>query len=264
MPFRPRRPLNRGVGAIAVAGVTAVTCVASLGGSAAARDSAPRTTWAASAASYARMQQSGVLAPTKVRLRLNRTTVRYRHAVVAGIRLDASATNRHVTVFVAPPSGWAHVVKRITVARHHTAHVRVRAAETSWISAVFYGDDRHAESSASRVVHVRAKLTGRLRGNYRQRGRYRLFHHRSRAVFATHVKPAKAGQQVCFPLQYRTHRGWVATKRQCTTLNSDSYGSVYVAGRPPVGTEVRIRARYAGDHANRTGHSRWFYFEYTR
>ncbi|HXB49772.1 MAG TPA: Ig-like domain-containing protein [Streptosporangiaceae bacterium] len=214
-------------------------------------------------------------APFTVAVNKNQTSL----TVTAGAPIDNYGTVVTVTAQVGPTdtNRTVSIVARTFGSAFYTVlatgevnasgdlTATARATQNTQFSAVFTGDADYAPSTVTTDILVRAGVSAALTGYYQTRYShhiYRVYHRKHALRIHAAVSPDKAGECVSIQTQKYYRGAWhAAGSRGCHALSTASTWTANFGLRhATIGSDYRIRVRYAGDISNLAADSSWQYY----
>jgi hypothetical protein len=196
-------------------------------------------------------------------------TTNYEAAVKVTARLGSTYSSRSVSIYAQSLGSTARkLVKVGRVNSHGELTVSYKPRHSTTFVAAFSGDARSAPETATAVVHVRAKVTESLGGNYGTQKiggvTYRLYHHNGHMDVYTAVYPNKSGECIKYQLAIEYRGSWQsAAPTTCGRLSSSSKIAISVPlSQSEAGYRYRIRSEYVrpgSDVSNVNNDSAWQY-----
>jgi YVTN family beta-propeller protein len=219
---------------------------------------------------YLQVIDGPTLISPSLTLATGRATLGYEATVHVTAHLGPTHRNRRVSIYARSFGTRSRtLLKTGKVNSHGNLTVSYKASHSTTFSVVFSGDAYYAPKTATRAVHVRAKVSESLSGYYRSerigRTTYRLYHRRNKLYVHVTVEPNKRGQCVEAQAQEYAQGAWHANVTTgCGRLNSSSKFSGYLGlTHADIGYHYRIRVDYirsSKDTSNLSNDSAWQYF----
>ena len=162
-----------------------------------------------------------------------------------------------------PGRGWTNVGQDEANGQGE-ASIAKRVIYNAWYRVLWKGNIDHERAWSTPVfVTAHLKLTSQVKGEYRHRGRWNLFHVGKDVIFDVRLMPRKKDGRIKFIAQYKDGRFW----QHAWVANYRTYDQGRRAGlrwfRLPRGFEGRIRAEWKGDRANAPARTPWSYVRVT-
>jgi hypothetical protein len=212
-----------------------------------------------------RLHVVSTLPPSKaLKVTTAKATYAYHAKVKVTVELKNPGNNQKVALYATPLGGQRVLVRKGSFSSGtFTATARVDRRTT--FSAVWGGNATHGPTQRNTTVKVRAKVISRLRGFYKKKGRYALFHVSKNPKQIAAVLPNHAGDCLDFRVQKPTARGWKTyATTGCVALSTDSLAGAVLTGTHKVGERWRFQARWGGDAENLAEDGHWQYARFTR
>ncbi|MDG4795776.1 hypothetical protein [Micromonospora sp. WMMD1082] len=202
--------------------------------------------------------------PTTLRLTTKADPKKWAPKVTVTAYLGKTHTNRKVCLYAKSHGEGQRTLKCGYVNSSGNLKTTDLISTRTVFTAKFTGDHRHAPATVTSVVKPPANVTVALISpSYTKSGKYRVFKRKSNPVTKSWVSPETKGVCMYYTVQKYTSGKWrTVSTSKCHKLNSASQGKYTYKGKRTVGVNYRVRAKFAGNTANKATNSYWEYFRF--